>query len=195
MGDGLAGAALYYAGGDRWDKDFTFTVRGASVSGPQIGPAKRGRGAYQAFTNGHVAVSWNPGEVPLVPGERYFIEVTQSFGFNPVKFTKSVNAYPDGDAYRGGGRRSGVDLHMQVVEYAPVTPRFARADFDRDGDVDLTDFGRLQTCFTGVGVPPAPGACSEADLDQDHDVDPADLARFLGCMSGRDLAADTTCGR
>jgi len=71
-----------------------------------------------------VAASWNPGEVPLTPGQIYYLEVSHPTGFNPVKFTVGSNAYPDGDAFMSGGRQPGVDLHMQVVEYE-VPPQFA----------------------------------------------------------------------
>ncbi|NLE62199.1 MAG: BACON domain-containing protein, partial [Planctomycetes bacterium] len=122
IGQGLAGATLYYAGGDTWDKMFTFKVRSGSVTGPQVGPAKNVRGAYQALSFGHVAASWNPGEVTLTPGTVYYVEVSQAQGFNPSKFTQGANDYPDGHAFQSYSAQTGVDLHMQVVEYAEDTP-------------------------------------------------------------------------
>ncbi len=58
-------------------------------------------------------------------------------------------------------------------------------DFDRDTDVDLSDFAHLQRCFSGEAVLYA-GGCSEADLDSDLDVDAADFTAFLPCMNGAD---------
>ncbi len=58
-----------------------------------------------------------------------------------------------------------------------------RGDLDDDEDVDQSDYGRLQLCFSGEAVLAAPG-CEEADLDADLDVDPADLAQFINCMGG-----------
>ena len=52
--------------------------------------------------------------------------------------------------------------------------RYARADFETDGDVDLVNFARLQR------VLPA----SLHDFDSDGDVDLADVDAFLGCMAG-----------
>lgn len=121
-GNGMAGAVLYFAGGDTWEKDITFKVRSGGPSGPQVGPSKTGRGAYQAGSNGHVGVAWNPGEVALTPGQIYWLEASHPTGFNPARFTSAANVYPDGDAYQSFGLRQGVDLHMQVVEYANVTP-------------------------------------------------------------------------
>jgi len=58
------------------------------------------------------------------------------------------------------------------------------ADFDSDGDVDLEDFGRFQTCFNGPGRPPASPDCGSADLDGDGDVDLSDFASFQACFNG-----------
>jgi len=61
------------------------------------------------------------------------------------------------------------------------------ADFDCDGDVDLTDFGRLLACFNGPDQPTAAPSCSDADLDKDSDVDLVDFAVFQACFNGSDL--------
>lgn len=121
-GNALAGATLYFAGGDTWEKDITFKVRTGGAAGPQVGPSKTGHSAYQASTNAHVAVSWGPGEVPLTPGQIYYIEASHPTGFNPLRFTNAINDYADGTAYQSFGARPNVDLHMQVVEYANVQP-------------------------------------------------------------------------
>ncbi len=61
----------------------------------------------------------------------------------------------------------------------------SKADLDADGDVDLSDFGRLQVCYSGSSVSPASG-CSDADLDADNDVDQADFTAFKACLNGTD---------
>lgn len=58
------------------------------------------------------------------------------------------------------------------------------ADLDGDGDVDLSDFALLQTCFNGPNRPPATGCTVGADLDGDADVDLDDFARFQTCFNG-----------
>lgn len=58
-----------------------------------------------------------------------------------------------------------------------------RGDFDRDLDVDLSDFGSFQRCLSGFGMPYASG-CDESDLNRDGSVDTADLTLFLGCLAG-----------
>jgi hypothetical protein len=67
-----------------------------------------------------------------------------------------------------------------------------RPDFDADHDVDQSDFGHLQVCFSGVGVVYGNG-CDDANLDLDADVDEFDLLIFRQCVSGPTLAADPRC--
>ncbi|MCP4589506.1 MAG: hypothetical protein GY842_02050 [bacterium] len=63
-------------------------------------------------------------------------------------------------------------------------------DFDRDGDVDLADFARLQVCFTGAegGPPPRECVCADFDPDRDpsgnHDVDLSDYRIFESFLTG-----------
>jgi len=66
-------------------------------------------------------------------------------------------------------------------------------DFDKDGDVDLEDFGMFQVCITGPDDgPPDPG-CEQADFDNDNDVDLSDFGLFQRCMSGPNILADAGC--
>lgn len=74
-----------------------------------------------------------------------------------------------------------------------LTIETARADFDRDGDVDQEDFGHLQACLTGSGVLQDNPACADARVDGDNDVDQTDVMLFLGCMSGANLPPDPSC--
>jgi len=74
----------------------------------------------------------------------------------------------------------------------PITGiAFARGDFDRDGDVDLTDYANFNECFTGVCedspcVPPlyAGPCCSVGDFDDDGDIDLFDFAAFQEAFTG-----------
>lgn len=67
-------------------------------------------------------------------------------------------------------------------------------DFDRDGDVDLSDFGRMQACLTGPGIPQTDPSCQPTLLDAiDYDVDGADMALFLACFSGPQAYASPNC--
>ncbi len=66
------------------------------------------------------------------------------------------------------------------------------ADFDHDGDVDLTDFGYFQLCFGGPNRPVI-FECSPADLDGDQDVDVGDFLVFQGCFNGPNKPPRTPC--
>ena len=66
-------------------------------------------------------------------------------------------------------------------------------DFDRDGDVDASDFGHLQLCISGADIPQTDLACQGGDLDYDTDVDGADVDVLLGCLTGANLPASLNC--
>ncbi len=58
------------------------------------------------------------------------------------------------------------------------------ADFDADGDVDLSDFTHFQVCFNGPNRPLPGPACGDADLDVDDDIDLSDFTVFQTCFNG-----------
>ena len=66
-------------------------------------------------------------------------------------------------------------------------------DFDNDCDVDQTDFGLFQACYSGAGAIQELPECAPARLDTDEDVDPGDLAVFLACLSGPGVCTDPDC--
>ncbi len=67
------------------------------------------------------------------------------------------------------------------------------ADFDDDGDVDLTDFTVLQDCFNGPNEPPGGNHCDRADFDRDGDVDVVDFSVFAGCFNGPNRVPPLAC--
>lgn len=72
---------------------------------------------------------------------------------------------------------------MEIVEQVVTVPS---ADFDGDGDVDISDFAVFAQCFGGTFNPPGP-VCPpgvDADLDGDGDVDLTDFARFAQRFTG-----------
>lgn len=66
----------------------------------------------------------------------------------------------------------------------------ARADFDRDGDVDMDDFGHLQTCMNAPVFTPI---CQDADLDGSGGVNNSDFNVFQLCARGAGVSADVGC--
>lgn len=97
--------------------------------GNQVGPTKRlaDAGWYGPGT-GFGGMSYQRGEVPLVPGRQYLIVYSpydyNGGGFNPLR-RPGGNVLPDGTSYIG---RSGTweektfDLSMTIMEYVDVTP-------------------------------------------------------------------------
>ena len=117
----LAAADCFIAA-ETWDIDVTFRVRQGGPYGGQVGPTKTGQALYQASTCGIVGVSYERGEVPLVPGQVYHIEMTRSGGgqFNAYKFaSQAINGYAPGDAYKDSVQQWDTDLEMTIMEYQP----------------------------------------------------------------------------
>lgn len=82
------------------------------------------------------------------------------------------------------------------VELSVASPCHSpRADLDGDQDVDQTDFGLLQRCYTGP-TPASPypvAACGCLDINADLAIDTIDLDAFSTCYSGPNIAADPGC--
>jgi len=66
-------------------------------------------------------------------------------------------------------------------------------DMDRDGDVDLADFGSFQACLSGADVAQTDPDCQSAKLDADEDVDLEDTAIFLQCLAGPNIVPPPGC--
>lgn len=106
---------------------------------------------------------------------------------NPIHTYDEVGTYTVSLTVEGPeGADTEIKIDHIVIESIP-------ADFDEDGDIDQNDFGFLQTCLSGSGIPPAGTSCDRADLDDDQDVDQADFNLLYGCMSGADIIADPEC--
>jgi outer membrane protein assembly factor BamB len=61
---------------------------------------------------------------------------------------------------------------------------FMPADFDRDEDIDQSDFGHLQACLSSSSPVPIEPGCEDANLTNDNVIDELDLAVFLDCFTG-----------
>ncbi len=69
------------------------------------------------------------------------------------------------------------------INYFDCVLLYPQGDFDRDGDVDATDFTFLPGCLTGASGGPAAGDCGHFDFDADTDVDLDDVGA-LQCVFG-----------
>jgi hypothetical protein len=84
------------------------------------------------------------------------------------------------------------DNSQFVLAYDMAGLQTVKPDFDRDGDVDMTDFGRLQSCLQGP-YDPLPEDCIPADVNSDGHVNQNDLAALLRCLSGEGVLAQQGC--
>lgn len=116
-------------------------------------------------------------------------------------FPYAQNAVSFGDGTVGQGLDVAVAWYFIRVydQAAPPPPGELFHDSDKDGDVDISDFGRFQQCLTVPGGELRTG-CGRFDLAApgfpygDQDVDATDLAAFLNCLSGAGVApADPAC--
>ena len=104
--------------------------------------------------------------------------------------------FDDGIDTDGDGVPDGCDDCPDTPAGVPVTLAgcaTSTSDFDRDGDVDQSDFGHLQACYTGSGQPCEDSLCLDARLDSDTDVDQDDFAILQQCMSGPNIPVILGC--
>jgi hypothetical protein len=81
---------------------------------------------------------------------------------------------------------SDLALPLSAVYVPQASPL---ADFDGDGDVDLSDFSAFQACFNGPNRSPAGGCIRDADFDNDADVDLSYFGIFQSCFNGPNRTA------
>lgn len=81
------------------------------------------------------------------------------------------------------GAKDGYAVWLRNPASLPFDP--GAADFDHDGDADLSDFTIVTVCFNGPQRPPALATgCEGPDFDFDGDVDLVDFSQFLQCFNG-----------
>ncbi len=112
---------------------------------------------------------------------------------NDIGFRVVELPEPDSD---GDGVLDIIDNCPNTVPGATVEangcPPSIPGNFDRDGDVDATDFDAFDRCASGSAVTVSAG-CEATDLDGDGDADQSDFAIFQVCYSGEGNPADPNC--
>ncbi len=158
------------------------TLKAATTITQQPQPATVNAGGTAAFSvtatgDGSLSYAWQKNGADIGDDGHFT-------GATTATLTISNVAADDAGSYRcvvtagcGSATSNAVTLTVNV-------PTFSPADFDRDGDVDLSDFNYFQLCFAGPNRPPAQPNCGFADLDADADVDLTDFARFQNCFNG-----------
>jgi hypothetical protein len=89
----------------------------------------------------------------------------------------------------------GIDNHARIPEFEVwgVFPGY-RGDTDGDEDVDQTDFGLFQACYTPAGTP-IPPTCTAAELNNDDVINQSDFTLFLQCLCGEGITPPISCLR
>jgi len=138
-----------------------------------------------ATGEGTVSYQWQKNGVDLMNGGHYSGVTT------PTLTVSNVDA---GDI---GSYRCLVTAGCGTVTSNEVMLAFhagVAADFDHDGDVDLTDFSIFQSCFNGPNREAKTGCVTPAaDLDEDQDIDLTDFSIFQSCFNGPNRPAKPGC--
>lgn len=115
-GSGLAAVEIFYTVGCEQNPSNRVTMALYDApGGKRIGPA---RTTYTVtdLCQGRAAAFWPKGEVPLTPGETYYLEFAAEEGWALNAWTMNGNL-PDSEAYVDGEEKTGVDLPVSIVEY------------------------------------------------------------------------------
>lgn len=121
----------------------------------------------------------------VFPGEGYAFELTLTAPAISGSYVTDWRMVRDGVTWFGPTLSRTID----------VTPTHVPGDTDDDNDVDMEDFGLVQTCLTGAGFPQEDPACERARIDTDDDVDQDDLLLFLGCLTGANIEGSLDCAQ
>lgn len=84
------------------------------VNGTQIGTAKRQN--IMRWADPEAMWTYAPGEIPLVPGQTYYIEVTREGGLINAIYANPYNVYTGGDGYLNRIVQPGVDIAGTIME-------------------------------------------------------------------------------
>ena len=169
-GGGLAGVDVFLNSGNN-DMDVTWKILQGGPSGAQIGSTKTTQRAYFTPGNHLMGVSYNRGDVSLVPGQTYYIDLSDTQDFMPYVHKDPTNEYEDGLAYRNGSA-TGYDLVMTIMQYAQSQgPR--PIDLSGDNWIKFDDFALLAEQWGESGLD------LSADFDYSNVVDALDLEALL----------------
>lgn len=99
------------------------------------------------------------------------------------------------DSHDEGAYRCAVTGLCSLEYSAAINLAVLSPDLDRDGDVDQSDYGKLQSCYSGPAIAQTDPACQGMNLDnsEENDVDAADLAIFLQCLGAAGVPYPPGC--
>lgn len=184
-GHALAAADCILHWDTPWDSVVEWKVRQGGPTGPQVGVSRRVMGAWDVSSI-H-GVSFNPGEVPLTPGQTYFIEMRLPYGGVVNPYFIADDRYDDGRAYKLEGSNwvalpLNDDLNMTIIEYPvpayclEIQPPFIHRTVDKGShlpseSLNMINCGTQEICYSvndnvpWLGVSPSSG-CIPAGSSQ-----------------------------
>ncbi len=130
-----------------------------------------------AVGSGTVTYRWQKAGADLTDGGRYS-------GATTATLTIADVGKAEAGTYRCVVAAECGTLASAEAALTVILPLSQKADFDGDGDVDLTDFSFFQMCFNGPNAPSPLPECGPADIQADGDVDLGDFALFQTCFNG-----------
>jgi hypothetical protein len=108
-GTSLAMLSVFPAAGDKPSVAPTIRILESGPEGKPIGPAVQSR-----------ILLFNPGQFPLAPGEKYYIEVSAPAPDNPLRlWTSRADDFKGGELFLDGTPVPDRDLAMILIEYEP----------------------------------------------------------------------------
>ena len=90
-----------------------FSILSGGPTGAQIGPTKTVKVRDYRPMGQWVAITWEPGEVPVTSGQTYYLKMATAAGF--YIFTCTNNPYPDGCMYLNGSARTSDDVLATIM--------------------------------------------------------------------------------
>ncbi|NLX20222.1 MAG: hypothetical protein GXY55_00930 [Phycisphaerae bacterium] len=186
-------------GGTSGDGNIDITPYFVDPDGPDDNPATTGDNDYHLWPCSPCVNAADPAFAPAAGEKDIDGQDRVQFGRADMGADEASEAAVIADC-NGNGILDQCDIVSGVSQDkngngVPDECEYARADFNLDGDVDQDDFGHLQACLSGAGVPQDDPECRNADFNSDGDVDLGDLRGvFFDCISGANIPADPDCG-
>jgi hypothetical protein len=88
---------FHWAAADRWNSENEISIHFGRTDGPQIGRVCHC--PLHVFDVSHTSATWSAGEIPLLPGEDYFLRIGPWGAANRAAWVTDTDVYPDGELW------------------------------------------------------------------------------------------------
>lgn len=163
-------------GGRREGSRYTVRVLESGPGGAPVGATRLSSGSDMMVSAYHGfelrCALWGPGEVPLIPGRTYYLEVVAAQG--PFRISTHDGRLLGGSLYRDGKPVEGKCLDAVIIEYEP-------------DDSPPPPIGQLYADLAGTSVQ------LSFDVPEDMDISQAAVSRSSGSGPASELAVFSVC--